>query len=79
VSVTVLRDAFNDAIKDRGYRCTAVRMRYIDGDTAPRSHQLLEFDIVNRNDNTARTIVTSPIPNGLSLMAAATALAKTLV
>jgi len=53
MSVSLLRDAFNEANKD--VRCVAVRMRYADSPNGKRDRQLLEFDCVHGPTNQTNT------------------------
>lgn len=74
MSIHLLRELFQAAVNDKGLRCTEARMSY----WPDRLHQRLEFDVVNGADNTARTIMSEPIPNGDSLSVATVKLAQTL-
>lgn len=73
MSIASMKDAFNNAVRDKSIICESARLYYTEG----RGAQIIEFDLVRPKDGMRTTVVTDPMPLTSDPDAAASAVAAT--
>ena len=79
MSISDIRDAFNNSSLPTGLRCLSCTLVYCDntgGSQGARDHQILAFEIVSSEGNTKKRLQTNPLPPGTDIVAAAIGVAR---